>query len=48
MGLELFFDWFGKSLTELLAFKEKHYNQLSEEDKQKLDEAIEAKQNENA
>jgi hypothetical protein len=46
MGLGLLFDWFGKPLSELLAFKELHYDKLSDEEKAKLDKAIEEKRNE--
>lgn len=46
MGKEYWIDWFGKPLSELLAFKELHYDKLSDEEKAKLDKAIEEKRNE--
>ena len=46
MGENYWFDWFGKSVDELKAIKEKEYHKLSARDKAKLDELIAKKENE--
>ena len=44
MGLSLVLAWFGKSVTELKAIKEREWNKLSEKDKVRLDNLIAKKE----
>ena len=46
MGEKYWFNWFGKSVDELKAIKEKEYKNLTAEQKAKLDELIAKKENE--
>ena len=44
MGLSLVFAWFGKSVTELKAIKERDWNKLSLKDRERLDNLIAKKE----